>query len=87
MDALCIGIIAGILTSTSLVPQLVKILREKKAEAISIGMLLILLAGFAGWIWYGIEKLKPKENMIGLDFNEDGTIKKIMMTSEGVQAV
>lgn len=56
MNVVYIGIGAGILTSTSLVPQLVKILREKKAGAISVGMFLTLLAGVAGWIWYGIEK-------------------------------
>jgi MtN3 and saliva related transmembrane protein len=55
-----IGIIAGILTGASLVPQLIKIIKEKKAEGISYGMLAVLLAGLAGWIWYGIlKKDKP----------------------------
>ena len=51
-----IGIVAGICTSVSLLPQLVKIVKEKKAEAISYFMLFILLIGLAGWIWYGIQK-------------------------------
>jgi MtN3 and saliva related transmembrane protein len=51
-----IGIVAGICTAVSLLPQLIKIVREKKAEAISGFMLLILLAGLALWIWYGIMK-------------------------------
>jgi MtN3 and saliva related transmembrane protein len=51
-----IGIVAGILTSVSLLPQLIKIIKEKKAENISVPMLLILLAGLAGWAWYGLLK-------------------------------
>jgi MtN3 and saliva related transmembrane protein len=49
-----IGITAGILTGISLLPQLLKILREKKAEDISIPMLFILFAGLALWITYGV---------------------------------
>ena len=51
-----IGIVAGICTAVSLLPQLIKIVREKKAEAISGFMLFILLGGLALWIWYGIMK-------------------------------
>jgi len=49
-----VGIGAGICTGISLLPQLLKIIKEKKADAISWGMLSILLAGLAGWIWYGL---------------------------------
>ncbi|MEO7801594.1 MAG: SemiSWEET transporter [Ginsengibacter sp.] len=49
-----IGLLASIGTSSSLLPQLFKIIKEKKAEALSIGMLLVLFAGLALWIWYGI---------------------------------
>lgn len=51
-----IGIGAGVFTSVSLVPQLIKLLREKDAENISIVMLLILITGLAGWVWYGLLK-------------------------------
>ena len=51
-----IGIIAGICTGISLLPQLVKIVKEKKADDISWFMLFILLAGLAMWVWYGILK-------------------------------
>jgi len=51
-----IGIVSGVLTSASLVPQLVKIIRQKKAESVSLGMYIVMLIGFCGWIWYGIEK-------------------------------
>jgi MtN3 and saliva related transmembrane protein len=54
--AVYIGIGAGALTAVSMLPQLFKILKEKKAEDISFGMLIVLLAGVAGWIWYGIVK-------------------------------
>lgn len=53
---LYVGILSGVLTSASMVPQLVKIIREKKAEAISYFMLCMLLAGVASWVWYGILK-------------------------------
>jgi MtN3 and saliva related transmembrane protein len=49
-----IGIAAGICTSASLLPQLIKILKEKKAEDISLFYLIILLVGLSLWIWYGI---------------------------------
>ena len=51
-----VGIGAGILTSVSMLPQLFKIIKEKRAEDISYLMLFILLAGISGWIWYGILK-------------------------------
>lgn len=49
-----IGIAAGICTAISLLPQLIKIIREKEARNISLFYLVILLAGLALWIWYGI---------------------------------
>lgn len=51
-----VGIIAGILTGVSLLPQLVKIIKEKKANSISFGMLGVLLAGLCVWIVYGALK-------------------------------
>jgi MtN3 and saliva related transmembrane protein len=52
--SLYIGFGAGICTGVSLLPQLIKIIKKKKAEDISFVMLVILLAGVAGWIWYGV---------------------------------
>lgn len=49
-----VGLLASIGTSVSLLPQLFKIIKEKKAEALSLGMLLVLFAGLSLWIWYGI---------------------------------
>lgn len=49
-----VGIAAGILTAISMLPQLIKIVKEKKAGDVSITMLLVLMAGLATWIAYGI---------------------------------
>ena len=53
---LIIGIVAGTCTSISLLPQLIKTIKDKKAGEISWIMLLILLVGIGFWIWYGIIK-------------------------------
>ncbi|RYY24642.1 MAG: hypothetical protein EOO04_12780 [Chitinophagaceae bacterium] len=49
-----IGLFAGVCTCISMLPQLIKIIREKKAENISYAMLLILLVGVGTWTWYGV---------------------------------
>jgi MtN3 and saliva related transmembrane protein len=49
-----VGIIAGVFTAVSLLPQLIKLIREKKAEDISLFFLIILFFGLGLWIWYGI---------------------------------
>ncbi|HTF18656.1 MAG TPA: SemiSWEET transporter [Chryseolinea sp.] len=49
-----VGITASVLTGASLLPQLIKIIREKKEQDISFVMLLILLGGVGLWIWYGL---------------------------------
>ena len=51
-----IGITAGILTATSLIPQLAKIIKDKKADDVSPMMLIILMAGLALWTTYGFMK-------------------------------
>ncbi len=56
MDETTIGIIAGVLTSASMLPQLIKVIREKKATAISPVALCILILGVALWTYYGILK-------------------------------
>ncbi|MBC7888274.1 MAG: hypothetical protein H7Z13_10305 [Ferruginibacter sp.] len=49
-----IGISASVFTAMSLIPQLVKLIKEKKAENISLGMLAILFAGLGLWTYYGL---------------------------------
>lgn len=51
-----IGLAAGICTSTSLLPQVVKTMKEKKAEDVSLFMLLVLATGVLLWIVYGIKR-------------------------------
>jgi MtN3 and saliva related transmembrane protein len=51
-----IGIGASIGTGISLLPQLIKIIREKKAENVSLPMLGVLFAGLVLWVIYGIMK-------------------------------
>jgi MtN3 and saliva related transmembrane protein len=51
-----IGLAAGILTASSLLPQIIKTVREKKAEDVSLIMLIVLQAGLVLWIVYGIKR-------------------------------
>lgn len=48
-----IGIGAGILTSVSMLPQIIKTFKEKKADELSLVMIIVLMAGIGSWIWYG----------------------------------
>lgn len=51
-----IGITAGILTSMSMLPQLLKVIKEKTVEDLSLPMIIILITGLSLWVWYGIMK-------------------------------
>jgi MtN3 and saliva related transmembrane protein len=51
-----VGIAAGIFTGTSMLPQLIKMFKEKKASQVSVFMLLILITGLSLWVWYGYLK-------------------------------
>jgi len=48
------GIAASLFTSVALLPQLLKIFREKNSDGVSLGMLLVLFTGLALWTVYGI---------------------------------
>jgi len=57
MDAVTlIGILASTFSASSLLPQLLKIIKEKKADGVSLIMLLVLFTGLALWVYYGILK-------------------------------
>lgn len=56
MDTQIIGIAAGICTASSVIPQFVKSLKEKKASDVSPIMFLVLMAGNGLWAYYGIIK-------------------------------
>lgn len=49
-----LGIVAGILTSCSMLPQVFKILKEKHSQQVSPWMIIVLMAGVALWIYYGV---------------------------------
>ena len=51
-----IGLVAGLCTATSLLPQVIKTFKEKKAEQVSLFMLIVLLTGQILWITYGVAK-------------------------------
>ena len=51
-----IGITAGLLTSISMLPQFFKLIKARDSKNISKGMLLVLLTGVVGWIYYGVLK-------------------------------
>lgn len=56
MDTNILGTIAGILTSVAMLPQLIKVIKEKNVEDLSILTLVVLITGLSLWIWYGILK-------------------------------
>lgn len=51
-----LGLAAGICTSFSVIPQLVKTIQEKKASDVSWIMFIVLIAGNSLWIYYGCSK-------------------------------
>lgn len=51
-----IGILAGTLTSISALPQLIKIIKEKKGSDVSYAMLFVLVTGLGTWVVYGVLK-------------------------------
>jgi len=54
VDKQIIGIAAGVLTATSLIPQFIKTLKEKKVDDISPFIFVVLFAGNGLWVYYGI---------------------------------
>jgi MtN3 and saliva related transmembrane protein len=49
-----VGISAGVLTAVSALPQIFKVLKDKKVEAVSPFMFVVLLIGNGMWFWYGL---------------------------------
>ena len=49
-----IGILAGLCTIISFLPQIIKIYRLRSAEAISLPMYIIFSIGEVFWVCYGI---------------------------------
>ena len=48
-----VGVAAGLCSMSSFVPQILKILRERHAESVSLRMYVVTVTGFVLWIAYG----------------------------------
>jgi MtN3 and saliva related transmembrane protein len=49
-----VGTAAGLFSMASFVPQVVKIVREKRAQGVALHTYLLTVTGFVFWIAYGI---------------------------------
>ena len=56
MDENILGLVAGGVTSVAMLPQLLKVLKEKDVEDLSLWMILALIVGLSLWVWYGFLK-------------------------------
>ena len=56
MDENILGLVAGGITSVAMLPQLIKVLKEKDVEDLSLLMILALIFGLSLWVWYGFLK-------------------------------
>lgn len=54
MNPEIVGYLAAILTTAAYVPQLVKVLRHKHTQSISLGMYVTMSMGIAMWFVYGV---------------------------------
>jgi MtN3 and saliva related transmembrane protein len=53
-DWMVLGLVAGFLTTIGFVPQLVKGYRTKRMDDVSLVMPMLLSAGMALWLGYGL---------------------------------
>jgi MtN3 and saliva related transmembrane protein len=51
-----LGLVAGICTSSSLLPQLIKTVKTKEAQDVSVFMFIVMLTGNSLWTYYGVAK-------------------------------
>ncbi|MBM3925063.1 MAG: hypothetical protein FJ320_03630 [SAR202 cluster bacterium] len=49
-----LGLAAGVMTTSSFIPQIIRIFRLKSANDISLHFSFLLMAGFVVWIVYGV---------------------------------
>ena len=56
MNENILGLVAGGITSVAMLPQLLKVLKEKNVEDISLMMIAVLIVGLSLWVWYGFLK-------------------------------
>ena len=51
-----LGVSAGIMTTISFLPQVIKTWKEKHARDISLSMYIVFILGVLLWLFYGIVK-------------------------------
>ena len=56
MDENILGLVAGGITSVVMLPQLIKVLKEKDVKDLSLLMIVVLITGLSLWVWYGFMK-------------------------------
>lgn len=56
MNPEIIGFIAGGLSSALFIPQIIKIIKEKSAEEISLVTCIIGVVSSGLWLWFGIKQ-------------------------------
>ena len=49
-----VGYVAGFLTTTALLPQVVKTLKDRRTADISLGMYVLFVSGISLWLVYGL---------------------------------
>lgn len=54
MYLMLLGLLAGAITSSGFIPQLVRGFRTKKLDDVSLYMPLVLISGMTLWLLYGI---------------------------------
>ncbi len=59
MEIVWLGYLAAALTTSSVLPQVVKTYRTKKADELSLPFLLIMLVGLFAWLAYGLLISEP----------------------------
>jgi MtN3 and saliva related transmembrane protein len=71
-DWTLLGIVAGLLTTIGFVPQIIKSLRTRRMDGVSLMMPLLLCAGMFMWFLYGVMKADVAIilwNAVGLTMN------------------
>ena len=82
------GYSAAILTTSAFLPQLIKTLRTKKADDVSITTLIMFIIGVLSWIIYGYKISSIPiliANLITLILNSLILISKIYFSKTSIQ--
>ena len=88
MDVDIFGYIAAILTTAAFLPQLLKTLKTKKADDVSMTTLLMFIIGVMFWIIYGYKISSSPiliANLITLILNLLILISKIYFSKTSIQ--